>query len=85
MENATSTLFLSNAEDIWDVIPENPMKQPFGNAWMYMTKHYTKFQIATWGSLIAHEVRISIIIFGVRIEERMSCIRILEWLYHRKC
>eukprot|EP01135_Chromosphaera_perkinsii_P000788 Nk52_evm76s151 gene=Nk52_evmTU76s151 len=39
----------------------NPMdllglSEPFEHAWRYMTDNYTEFQIATWGSLIIHEV-----------------------------
>lgn len=37
------------------MLPENPLQEPFKNAWDYMLDNYTKFQIATWGSLIVHE------------------------------
>ncbi|KAG8520782.1 Methylsterol monooxygenase 1 [Galemys pyrenaicus] len=37
------------------LLPENPLQEPFKNAWNYMLNNYTKFQIATWGSLIVHE------------------------------
>lgn len=37
------------------MLPENPLQEPFKNAWGYMLDNYTKFQIATWGSLIVHE------------------------------
>lgn len=37
------------------LLPENPLQEPFKNAWVYMLDNYTKFQIATWGSLIVHE------------------------------
>lgn len=54
MENLTA--ILPTPDQFLDYLPENPIKQSFANAWMYMTKNYTKFQIATWGSLILHEV-----------------------------
>lgn len=37
-------------------LPDNPMREPFAYAWIYMTNNFTKFQIATWGSLLVHEV-----------------------------
>lgn len=43
-------------EYIDSLLPENPLQQPFKNAWTYMLDNYTKFQIATWGSLLAHEL-----------------------------
>ncbi|XP_041372180.1 methylsterol monooxygenase 1-like, partial [Gigantopelta aegis] len=56
MQNATSIpeiiapLYLAN-----EYLPENPLKAPFRDAWNSMNENYTKFQIATWGSLIVHE------------------------------
>jgi len=43
-------------EYVDSLLPENPLQEPFKNAWNYMLNNYTKFQIATWGSLIVHEV-----------------------------
>lgn len=43
-------------EYIDSFLPDNPLQQPFKNAWNYMLDNYTKFQIATWGSLLVHEV-----------------------------
>ncbi|XP_044152938.1 methylsterol monooxygenase 1-like [Bufo gargarizans] len=43
-------------EYIDSLLPENPLQGPFKNAWTYMLDNYTKFQIATWGSLIVHEL-----------------------------
>uniref|UniRef100_A0A8C0K135 Methylsterol monooxygenase 1 n=1 Tax=Canis lupus dingo TaxID=286419 RepID=A0A8C0K135_CANLU len=43
-------------EYVGSLLPENPLQEPFKNAWNYMLKNYTKFQIATWGSLVFHEV-----------------------------
>lgn len=37
-------------------LPLNPLQQPFKNGWTYMLDNYTKFQIATWGSLLVHEL-----------------------------
>ncbi|KAF7470134.1 Hypothetical predicted protein [Marmota monax] len=42
-------------EYVDSLLPENPLQEPFKNAWNYMLNNYTKFQIATWGSLIVHE------------------------------
>ncbi|KAI8495710.1 Methylsterol monooxygenase 1 [Branchiostoma belcheri] len=39
-----------------DYMPDNPLSGPFEASWRYMTAHYTEFQIATWGSLIVHEL-----------------------------
>ena len=59
-ENATDILSSSDLtahiENVLQFLPENPVKDPFERAWVYMTDNYTKFQIATWGSLIVHEV-----------------------------
>ncbi|XP_004414895.1 PREDICTED: methylsterol monooxygenase 1-like [Odobenus rosmarus divergens] len=43
-------------EYVDSLLPENPLQETFKNAWNYMLNNYTKFQIATWGSLIVHEV-----------------------------
>jgi len=54
---ATSRLTsIAAFEDALVHLPDNPLRDPFAEAWMHMTTHYTKFQIATWGSLIVHEV-----------------------------
>lgn len=37
------------------VLPKNPLQPSLEQAWGYMLDNYTKFQIATWGSLIVHE------------------------------
>ncbi|CAD7691300.1 unnamed protein product [Nyctereutes procyonoides] len=39
-------------EYVDSLLPENPLQEPFKNAWNSMLNNYTKFQIATWGSLI---------------------------------
>ncbi|RUS79721.1 hypothetical protein EGW08_012529 [Elysia chlorotica] len=54
MENLTTNAWSS--ENYIDLLPPNPIREPFANAWIYMNKHYTKFQIATFGSLIVHEL-----------------------------
>lgn len=43
-------------EFVLDFMPTNPMRDVFASAWIYMTSNYTKFQIATFGSLLVHEV-----------------------------
>lgn len=43
------------AEYVDAVLPENPFQPSLKHAWGYMMDNYTKFQIATWGSLIVHE------------------------------
>lgn len=56
--NGTSDI-LSSAylavEYVDAVLPENPLQPSLKHAWSYMLDNYTKFQIATWGSLIVHE------------------------------
>lgn len=56
--NGTATILSSAllAVDYVDsVLPANPLQQPLHQAWNHMLQSYTKFQIATWGSLIVHE------------------------------
>ncbi|XP_042557746.1 methylsterol monooxygenase 1 [Dipodomys spectabilis] len=56
--NASVAVFGSAAlavEYVDSLLPGNPLQAPFKNAWNYMLDNYTKFQIATWGSLIVHE------------------------------
>ena len=43
-------------ENVLQYFPENPMNRQVELAWSYILDNYTKFQIATWGSLIVHEV-----------------------------
>ncbi|NXC19492.1 MSMO1 monooxygenase, partial [Corythaeola cristata] len=52
--NILNSAYLA-VEYIDSLMPDNPLQQPFKNAWNYMLDNYTKFQIATWGSLIVHE------------------------------
>lgn len=57
--NGTSDILSSAylaAEYVDAVLPENPFQPSLKHAWDYMLDNYTKFQIATWGSLIVHEV-----------------------------
>ncbi|XP_071103180.1 methylsterol monooxygenase 1-like [Haliotis cracherodii] len=46
----------SLGSEYFDYLPNNPLRDPFRTAWVHMIDNYTKFQIATWGSLIVHEV-----------------------------
>lgn len=58
MENASiaRTAFgTGSIEDALNYLPDNPLRDPFQDAWNYMNDNYTKFQIATWGSVIVHE------------------------------
>uniref|UniRef100_A0A8C6X4Q9 Uncharacterized protein n=1 Tax=Naja naja TaxID=35670 RepID=A0A8C6X4Q9_NAJNA len=57
MNNNSSEILHSYlaVEYIDSLLPENPLQQPFKNAWTYMLDNYTKFQIAVWGSVLAHE------------------------------
>ena len=61
MENSTNVmgshgLATEYIEDMLQYLPDNPLTDPMAKTWMWMTDSYTKFQIATWGSLIVHEV-----------------------------
>ena len=60
METQTITspsgVAIQYVENVLEYFPENPLEQPISKAWMWMTDSYTKFQIATWGSLLIHEV-----------------------------
>jgi len=47
---------LPGVEDLLAGLPDNPLQQPFHQGWQWMLDNYTKFQIATWGSLIVHEL-----------------------------
>lgn len=53
--NILSSAYLA-VEYVDAVLPENPFQPPLKHAWDYMLDNYTKFQIATWGSLIVHEL-----------------------------
>lgn len=57
--NGTATI-LSSAylavEFVDSVLPDNPLQEPLKHAWNHMLQNYSKFQIATWGSLIVHEL-----------------------------
>lgn len=53
--NILSSAYLA-VEYVDAVLPENPFQPPLKHAWNYMLDNYTKFQIATWGSLIVHEL-----------------------------
>jgi len=66
-------------EDALNFMPDNPLRDPFAGVWMYMTNHFTKFQIATYGSFIVHEVLLLLIVFILRISLLM-CGR-LRWLF----
>ena len=60
MDNLTvtggSSAGVQYVEDLLAHFPDNPISDPFGRAWVHMTNNYSKFQIATIGSLIVHEV-----------------------------
>ncbi|XP_076455742.1 methylsterol monooxygenase 1-like [Babylonia areolata] len=52
MENVTTNTPLIAAQ-LFEYLPE--IRSPVRDAWILMTDNYTKFQIATWGSLLVHE------------------------------
>jgi len=59
--NSSTTLLQTyrlteHMEGVLAYFPDNPLQQPFADSWTYMTDNFTKFQIATFGSLIVHEV-----------------------------
>ncbi|KAK6181029.1 hypothetical protein SNE40_008973 [Patella caerulea] len=54
MENITAES-ASFPQEFLEYLPENPIKEPLKHGWILMNQQYTKFQIATWGSLIVHE------------------------------
>lgn len=43
-------------EFVDSLLPQNPLQEPVKQAWTHMLQNYSKFQIATWGSLIVHEL-----------------------------
>lgn len=56
-ENLTMAAPMTLATQYLELLPENPLKEPFRDAWEGMLQNYSKLQIATWGSLLVHEVR----------------------------
>ncbi|XP_064614284.1 methylsterol monooxygenase 1-like [Liolophura sinensis] len=60
-ENLTIAAPMTLATQYLELLPENPLKEPFRDAWEGMLQNYSKFQIATWGSLLVHEI----VYFGV--------------------
>ncbi|XP_077996939.1 methylsterol monooxygenase 1-like [Glandiceps talaboti] len=55
-DNDTVVATFRLATEYLDYIPDNPFRQPMENAWKTMDDRYSDFQIATWGSIIVHEV-----------------------------
>jgi len=43
-------------EDVLQNFPENPVTTHIEKAWTSMMDNYTKFQIATWGNIMFHEI-----------------------------
>jgi len=60
MENDTlvlpGSLSTPAIEQLLGQLPANPLLPSLEENWVWMTDNYTKFQIATWGSLIVHEL-----------------------------
>jgi methylsterol monooxygenase len=50
-----ATSRLQAVEEVLVYFSDNPFRDPFRDAWTHMTSRYTKFQIATFGSLLVHE------------------------------
>lgn len=53
--NILSSAYMA-VEYVDSFLPENPLQEPLEHAWNHMLQNYSKFQIATWGSLIVHEL-----------------------------
>ncbi len=53
--NIMSSAYLA-VEFVDSFLPENPLQEPLKHAWNLMLQSYSKFQIATWGSLVVHEL-----------------------------
>ncbi len=49
-------LMTQYVEGILTYFPNNPLSEPFGEIWMSLNQRYTNFQLATFGSVIFHEV-----------------------------
>ena len=56
MNNSSVYYTLESLELLSSYLPENPLAEPFHNAWDHMLSRYSKFQVATFGSLLVHEV-----------------------------
>jgi len=57
--NLTATERLASVQSIENVLlylPDNPLQDPFARAWIQMTNTYTEFQIASFGSMIFHQL-----------------------------
>lgn len=55
LNNTLSSAYLA-VEFVDSLLPVNPLQEPVKLAWNHMLQNYSKFQIATWGSLIVHEL-----------------------------
>ena len=53
----TGGLATQYIEGLLTHFPDNPLSEPFGKVWMSLNQRYTNFQLATFGSIIMHEVR----------------------------
>ncbi len=53
---APSNFAAQSIEDVLTYFPDNPLSDPLAKAWISMTQTFTPFQIATFGSIIIHEV-----------------------------
>ena len=58
--------YKQHLEAVLEWFPENPVIEHLEVAWNHMIENYSKFQIATWGSLLVHEVIIYIYIARVK-------------------
>ena len=56
MSNSSVYYTSESLELLSGYFPENPLAEPFHNAWDHMLSRYSKFQVATFGSLLVHEV-----------------------------
>ena len=51
------------------VVPGNPALPYFELGWRYMTENYSKFAIATYGTILIHEVRTIDLTSGTTLQE----------------
>ena len=54
------------AEDLLDYLPENPLIEPFKDAWIHMTENYSRFTIAVLLTYAIHQVSVSKVVFPLR-------------------
>jgi len=71
----TSSEITAHIENVLHYLPDNPLKNPFANGWIYMTQNYSNFQIAFFGSLIVHEALYFLICFPGFLCQFIPCMQ----------